>query len=66
MDELLPKAMLEAIQVFLVIIGVLVVVVIVNYWMIIPLAILMIVFYFMRLLYLRTTQSVKRLEGVGK
>ena len=66
MDETLPRVMLEAIQIFLVISGVLVMVVIVNNWMLIPLAVLAIVFYYLRLLYLRTAQSIKRLESVAK
>ncbi|XP_043261450.1 uncharacterized protein LOC122402590 [Colletes gigas] len=66
MDEQLPRAILEAVQIFLVIIGVLIMVMIMNHWMIIPLAILGILFYFMGLLYLRTAQSIKRLEGVAK
>lgn len=37
-----------------------------NYWMVIPIAILAIIFYFVRISYLRTANSVKRLEGVGK
>lgn len=39
---------------------------IMNYWMVIPIAILAIIFYFVRISYLRTANSVKRLEGVGK
>ncbi|XP_076243257.1 ATP-binding cassette sub-family C member 4 [Calliopsis andreniformis] len=66
MDEILPKVMLEALQIFLVIFGVLVMIVMVNYWMAIPLAILITLFYFMRLLFLRTAQNVKRLEGTTK
>lgn len=66
MDEMLPRVMLETNQIFLVIFGVLVMVVTVNYWMVIPLVILAFLFYFIRLLYLRTAQNVKRLEGVGK
>ena len=65
MDELLPRAMLECIQVFLVMVGVLVMVAIVNHWMIIPMVIIAIVFYVVRLYYLNTAQDVKRLEGIG-
>ena len=66
MDEILPRVMLEAIQIFLVISGVLVMVVIVNHWMLIPLAVLAVLFYYLRLLYLRTAQNIKRLESVAK
>ena len=66
MDETLPRVMLEAVQIFLVISGVLVMVVIVNHWMLIPLAVLAVLFYYLRLLYLRTAQNIKRLESIAK
>lgn len=66
MDELLPKVMLETIQICSVMIGVIVIVVTANYWMLIPLIVLLTIFYLMRIVYLRTVQSVKRLETVGK
>lgn len=66
MDEILPKVMLETIQVFLVILGINVMVVAMNYWMLIPLTVFLILFYFTRNTYLRTAQSIKRLEGIGK
>lgn len=66
MDETLPRVMLEAIQIFLIISGVLVMVMIVNHWMLIPMAVLAVLFYYLRLLYLRTAQNIKRLESVGK
>lgn len=66
MDEILPRVMLETIQVFLVIIGINFMVVAMNYWMLIPLTVFLILFYFTRNTYLRTAQSIKRLEGIGK
>lgn len=66
MDELLPKAMLEALQVCCVVCGILTMEAIINQWMLIPIAILVIVFYLMTKCYLRTAQNVKRLEGVTK
>lgn len=66
MDEILPKVMLETIQIFLVIIGVLCMVVAVNNWMLIPLTVLFIMFFIVRSSYLRTIQSVKRIEGISK
>ncbi|XP_043798521.1 ATP-binding cassette sub-family C member 4-like isoform X2 [Apis laboriosa] len=65
-DEVLPRVMLESIQIFLVIIGILIIVMIMNYWMVIPIAILVTIFYFVRISYLRTANGVKRLEGVAK
>ncbi|XP_034193261.2 ATP-binding cassette subfamily C member 4 [Osmia lignaria lignaria] len=66
MDELLPKTMLETLQILIVIFGVLLMILVVNYWMIIPLVILFLLFYHLRLLYLKTAQNVKRLEAVAK
>ncbi|OAD54852.1 hypothetical protein WN48_06052 [Eufriesea mexicana] len=61
-DEILPKVMLETIQIFLVISGVLCMVVAVNNWMLIPLAVLFVFLLIVRSSYLRTVQSVKRIE----
>ncbi|XP_046428414.1 ATP-binding cassette sub-family C member 4-like [Neodiprion fabricii] len=66
MDELLPKAMLEAIQIFTVMLGILVMVAIVNQWMLIPTAIVGTIFYTIRIYYLKTAQDIKRLEGITK
>lgn len=65
-DELLPRATLEAIQVFLVMAGILMIVFIVSPLMIIPTALLGIMFYVFRVVYLKTVQDVKRLEGISK
>lgn len=65
-DEQLPQAMFETIQVLGVMFGILLVVFIVSPIMIVPALILAIMFYFSRLLYLGAAQNVKRFEGVGK
>ncbi|XP_068086395.1 ATP-binding cassette sub-family C member 4 [Anabrus simplex] len=65
-DELLPRAMLESIQVFLVMCGILVMVTISNYYYLIPMAIIGFFFYKLRTMYLRTAQDVKRLEGTTR
>lgn len=66
MDELLPKVMLEAIQIFCVVCGIIIMEVIINQWLLIFVAILAVLFYFMGKIYLRTAQNIKRLEGVSK
>jgi len=48
------------------VIGILIVVGIVNYYLIPPTLVIVIVFLKMRKMYLTTTRNVKRLEGVGK
>jgi ATP-binding cassette subfamily C (CFTR/MRP) protein 4 len=42
------------------------VVAIVNYWFLIPTAIIAVIFYFMRVVYITTSRSVKRLEGITR
>ncbi|CAG9831240.1 unnamed protein product [Diabrotica balteata] len=65
-DEFLPKAMLDGTQMLLVLLGILILVFIKIVWMIIPAVIMGILFYYLRLLFLKTTQDVKRLEGVSR
>lgn len=65
-DELLPRAQIDAIQIFMVMAGILVMVFLVTPWMIIPTIILGLLFYYFREIYLATAQSVKRLEGVTR
>lgn len=66
MDELLPKVMLEAIQILTVMIGIFVLVGISNHWMIPPTLIVCGIFYLARRYYLKTARDVKRLEGISK
>uniref|UniRef100_A0A182NL50 Uncharacterized protein n=1 Tax=Anopheles dirus TaxID=7168 RepID=A0A182NL50_9DIPT len=65
-DELLPKAMLDATQIILSLCGTLVVTVIVNPLFLIPLAVLGVVFGFVRRIYLKTSKNIKRLEGITR
>ncbi|XP_049951742.1 ATP-binding cassette sub-family C member 4-like [Schistocerca serialis cubense] len=65
-DELLPRAMLDATQIFLVMTGILVMVVIVNYYFLVIILIIGPLFYKMREIYLRTAQDIKRLEGTTR
>ncbi|KAF4519663.1 hypothetical protein B566_EDAN005000 [Ephemera danica] len=52
--------------IFLSLCGVTIVVAIINYWMLIPTLVIVILFYFIRRVYLSTSRSVKRMEGVTK
>nr|CAH7729851.1 unnamed protein product [Callosobruchus chinensis] len=65
-DELLPAAMIDCLQIGLALLGVIVVVAIVSPWLMVPTCIIGIIFYLMRIFYLRTSRNVKRLEGVKK
>lgn len=65
-DEMLPKAMMESLQILLVMAGILVVVSIVNPLMIGALTGAIILFAAILKLYLRPSQDLKRLEGICK
>ncbi|CAG9864186.1 unnamed protein product [Phyllotreta striolata] len=65
-DEILPKAYMDFIQIFLVLIGILMIVFIKVPAMIAPALVLTVAFYYLRLMYLKTSQNVKRLEGVNR
>nr|CAD7572757.1 unnamed protein product [Timema californicum] len=65
-DELLPILMLEVIQIFLVMSGILTMVSIVNYMLIIPMLCVAPIYYKIRSIYLCTAQDIKRLEGVTR
>lgn len=65
-DEILPTAMLDCGQVGLALIGTVALVGISNPWLMIPMFIMCVVFYYMRSVYLRTSRSVKRLEGISE
>lgn len=65
-DELLPSALIDCLQIGLTLLGIIVVVAIVNAWLLLPTFIVGFIFYLLRNFYLATGRSVKRLEGVSK
>lgn len=65
-DEILPVALIDCVQIGLSLLGIIVVVAISNYFLLIPTVIIGIIFYYLRVFYLATSRSVKRLEGVSK
>lgn len=65
-DEIMPRIMMDAIQIFLVMIGILGVIVYVNPPMIVALSIAIFLFGCIIKLYLRPSQDLKRLEGICK
>jgi hypothetical protein len=48
------------------ILGVIVVVAVVNYWMLIPTVVMLFLFFMLRTYYIATSRSIKRLEGISK
>lgn len=65
-DELLPKAILDATQIILSMIGTIIVTVVVNPMFLIPLAVLGVIFIYLRKIYLKTSKNIKRLEGITR
>ncbi|KAJ6635777.1 putative multidrug resistance-associated protein lethal [Pseudolycoriella hygida] len=65
-DEILPSVMIDVIQIFLSLGGIIVVVAIVNYWFLIPTLIIGVIFYYLRNFYLMTSRNVKRMEATTR
>ncbi|XP_043284648.1 probable multidrug resistance-associated protein lethal(2)03659 [Venturia canescens] len=65
-DESLPMTMFDCIQIGLSLTGTVVVIGIANPWLMIPTVAIGVFFYFLRIFYLKTSRSVKRLEGIAR
>ncbi|XP_014611630.1 PREDICTED: multidrug resistance-associated protein 4 [Polistes canadensis] len=65
-DELLPKALLDAGQICMLMFGSLAVSCIVNPLFLIPVIFLGTIFYWIRKVYLKTSKNIKRLEGITR
>lgn len=65
-DEILPGIAIDVIQIFLALAGIILVVAIVNPYFLIPTVIIGIIFYFLRVFYLKTSTSVKRIEATTR
>lgn len=65
-DELLPIALIDCLQIGLALLGIIIVVAIASPWLMIPTVVIGIIFYYLRVFYLATSRSVKRLEGVSE
>ena len=66
MDELLPDAFLEAVQIILFCIGSIVLPSILNPWIILPAIPLLIIFFLFGRYYLATSRDLRRLEGINR
>ncbi|CAG9575865.1 unnamed protein product [Danaus chrysippus] len=65
-DEVLPAALLDVLQIGLSLIGIVVVVAVVNFWLLVPTLFIGLIFYGLRIFYLSSSRSIKRLEGVTR
>lgn len=65
-DELLPKAILDAGQICMMMVGSLTVSCIINPLFLIPIIFLGTVFYWIRKVFLKTSKNIKRMEGITR
>ncbi|XP_076650867.1 ATP-binding cassette sub-family C member 4 isoform X2 [Halictus rubicundus] len=65
-DEMLPKTMIESIQIFAVMVGILAQVLIINWWTVFPMLLVGFLYWQIRNIYLKTAQDMKRFEGITK
>jgi hypothetical protein len=55
-----------ALQIGLSLLGIIVMVAVVNVWLLIPAAVMFLIFCILRVYFVATSRSVKRLEGISK
>ncbi|KAI2474040.1 Putative multidrug resistance-associated protein lethal(2)03659-like Protein [Diabrotica virgifera virgifera] len=65
-DEMLPNAFCDTTQLLLNLIGAIIVVTLIDYFLLIPTAVIFVAFYLLRRVYLHTSRNVKRLEGITR
>lgn len=65
-DEILPSVMIDVVQIFLQLFGIVVLVAMVNPVFLIPTAILGVIFYYLRAFYLKTSRDIKRMEAMTR
>ncbi|XP_011505353.1 PREDICTED: probable multidrug resistance-associated protein lethal(2)03659 [Ceratosolen solmsi marchali] len=65
-DELLPIALIDCLQIGLTLLGIIIVVAISNPWLLIPTFLISFLFYYLRVIYISTGRSIKRLEGITR
>nr|AIB06823.1 ABCC3 [Spodoptera exigua] len=66
LDEILPRTLLDVLQIYGTLTAILVLNAIALYWTLVPSAVLLILFGFMVRIYLKAAQGIKRLEGTTK
>lgn len=66
LDEFLPKAILDATQVILSMVGSVIVTAIINPIFMVPIGVMGVIFIFVRRVFLKTSKNLKRLEGNSK
>nr|XP_049707106.1 probable multidrug resistance-associated protein lethal(2)03659 isoform X1 [Helicoverpa armigera] len=65
-DTLLPVALVDCLGFFLEVIAILVVVCLVNWWLLLPTAVVAVLLFLMRDLFLNTSRELKRIEAIAR
>lgn len=65
LDEILPRTLLDVLQIYGTLTAILVLNAIALYWTLVPSAVLLVLFGFMVRIYLKAAQGIKRLEGTS-
>ncbi|XP_023945085.1 probable multidrug resistance-associated protein lethal(2)03659 [Bicyclus anynana] len=66
LDTLLPVALVDCLGFFLEVIAILVVVCLVNWWLLLPTAVVAFMLHLLRLLFLSTSRELKRIEAIAR
>lgn len=66
MDELLPNAILDVAERMFLFAGVIIQILVINWWSVVPMLMMFYVCLKMNNVYISTVQDIKRLEGSGK
>ena len=62
-DERLPLALMDVLQLGMSLLSIITIIATVNYWLVIPTLLTFVLFFFMRVFFLTTSRNIKRLEG---
>ncbi len=65
-DDMLPPTAFDAIEIFVQLFGVLIMIALIDYWIVIPTVFLIFIFYYLRKYYITSARSIKRLEGITR
>ncbi|KAK5646813.1 hypothetical protein RI129_005277 [Pyrocoelia pectoralis] len=65
-DERLPLALMDVLQLGMSLFSIITIIATVNYWLIIPTLLTFILFFFLRMFFLTTSRNIKRLEGITR
>ncbi|XP_055617495.1 ATP-binding cassette sub-family C member 4-like isoform X2 [Toxorhynchites rutilus septentrionalis] len=65
-DSSLPVVLIDSLHFFLELAGIVVIISLANYWLLIPTAVVGVVFYILRFIFLRSARNVKRVEAIAR